>query len=177
MKKKKISYSPTLYSPTSPGPGSRALGQIGAGVFETLCWTRLCPERFPNSRLLLWMWWGTEMNGQKQQTNSIKNKKNQYCSINSKICPKVYPETLVWESIMNKIFYRSFPGDRGSEGLGTRDLHWSLWERCRRSARPQCWGCCQRGRGAAAPREHHLVEINKHYNHYKNNSTTKASEH
>ena len=30
-------YSPALYSPTWPALGSRARGQTGAGVSETLC--------------------------------------------------------------------------------------------------------------------------------------------
>lgn len=36
---------------TLPGQGNHVLGQTGAGVFETLCWTQLCQEHFPNIHL------------------------------------------------------------------------------------------------------------------------------
>lgn len=51
--------------------------------------------------------------------------------------------------------------DKGLEGLGNPDPHWSPSECCHQSALPRCWGCSQKDPSAAALHELHLPENHK----------------
>lgn len=129
------SWLEASHSPTLAGPRSRARGRRDSGDSETVCWTRLCPERFPDSHLLLrapkW-----------------------------KCCQSILN---IHQSASTKTTHQSSQQDMDWEGLGIRGRRWHLWEHYLPSTRLQSWGCFQTDRGAAGPRERPLVEEHSNY--------------
>lgn len=123
------------HSPTLAGLRSRARGRIDSGDSETVGWTRPCPGRFPDSHLLL----------------------------QAPKCKRCQSILRIHQSASTKTTHQSSQQDMDSEGLGIRGRQWHLWEHYLPSTRPQSWGCFQTDRGAAGPRERHLVEEHGNY--------------